>query len=79
MKLDSMLDEDGQKYVTYICCDYCGKPMQKSWICLWTQEKNGQPHNVTFLHYHCQQEFELENAGKGLWWLRHIPAWRIDW
>jgi len=85
MKMNTMLTggiygkSEGRKSVTYLCCGKCGRSMVKSWICVWTEDKYGQPHNVTLLHYHCQEEFELKNADKGKWFSRGMPARFITW
>lgn len=64
---------------TLLCCEYCGRPMVKSLICVWTEDKYGHSHEVTLLHYHCQKEFEFNNADKGKWFSRGMPARFITW
>ena len=54
----------------YIGCDWCGRSLTASWICIWTEDKQGQSHNVAFLHYKCREEYELENPDKGKWFSR---------
>jgi len=56
----------------YLCCDLCGNPMVNSYVCVWTEDRFGRPHNVTLLHYKCQAPFEAEN--KGTWLSRGMPA-----
>ncbi len=64
---------------TYICCHYCEQPMVKSWVCVWTEDKDGQKLNTAFLHYQCQKSFESENANKGNWLSRGWRGFAITW
>ena len=62
----------GQKPALYLCCDYCSKTMDKSWVCVWQEDADGKSHDVTLLHYHCREQFEEDHKGK--WFSRGMPA-----
>jgi hypothetical protein len=82
MKTTTMLtggvygEKTGRNPAVYLCCEYCDRPMTKSWICLWQEDAEGKPHNVTLLHYHCREEFEIEHKGK--WLSRGWPVVKIN-
>jgi hypothetical protein len=65
--------------ITYLCCNYCERPMVKSWVCVWTEYKDGHKLNTNFLHYHCRESFESENANRGTWLSRGWRGWSITW
>ena len=29
--------------ILYWCCEWCDKPMTSSWLCVWTEDKQGKP------------------------------------
>lgn len=58
---------EGVNNSLYFCCQWCDKPMTSSWLSVWTEDKQGNKQNITFLHYKCLEIFELENADKGKW------------
>jgi hypothetical protein len=69
--------KQGETTTSVIECQFCNRGILTSWVCIWQEDVEGKPYDVTFLHYGCLKRFVAGHKGK--WLSRGMPARSIQW